>query len=248
MILVPAPFSGFSCDAAYFDSTDYARRVGPLTGVSNSKAFTLTGWVYSEANGGSQFMFLNLNFLGAIAGKINLSKNSANKLRFVAQQPSLAIMLDLYSVSDLPNAWTWFGISCDMSDTGKRHLYFGDTDELSVITYTNDDIVFDLPDWAIGAAGDGSIPFYGAFAEVMFWPGVYTDLSVEANRRMFISSSGKPVDSSTPFATLGTPAIYFHLNEGETTNNFVANNDGGATGGAFTVTGALTTYASSPSD
>ena len=120
-----------------------------------------------------------------------------------------------------------------------------------MFTYTDDTLDIALADWAVGALASGLEKFDGGVAELMFWPGVYTDFSVTDNRRMFISGVGKPVDPAAnagAFETLGAPAVYFHLDNGETANNFVANNDGGATGGAFTVTGALTTYASSPSD
>lgn len=143
-------------------------------------------------------------------------------------------------------------ISVDMADTNKRHIYQGDAVKTGGwFTYTDAAIDFTNSDWSFAADPDGSTKHDGGFAEVMFWPGVYIDFSQTANRRKFISSSGKPINPSAgggAIATLGAPAIYFHLDDGETANNFVANNDGGATGGAFTVTGALTTYGSSPSD
>lgn len=137
-------------------------------------------------------------------------------------------------------------ISCDMADTGKRHYYFGDTDVLNVTTYTDGTIDFTVGDWSIGAspAGVAKLGPNCAVADFYFWPGVYLDFSVEANRRLFINASGKPVHPITPRAALGDPAILLH-GYGTLPQDWHRN---AGTGGGFTVTGALTVGASSPSD
>ena len=78
-------------------------------------------------------------------------------------------------------------------------------------------------------------------ADLMMWPGTYLDFSVEANRRLFISAAGKPVDPAVAVAALGTPIVRFsgptaswHTNKGS--------------GGGFTENGALTDASTSPSD
>jgi hypothetical protein len=87
----------------------------------------------------------------------------------------------------------------------------------------------------------------GGMAELFFAPGQFLDFSVQSNRRKFRSSGGKPIslgaDGSTPTGT--KPLIYLHLDDAETANNFATNRAGN---GNLTVTGALTTRATSPSD
>lgn len=79
------------------------------------------------------------------------------------------------------------------------------------------------------------------FADLQIYPGVDLDLTVTANRRLFISDTGKPVDPAIAVAALGPPAILFSGNA-----STFATNQG--TGGAFTTTGVITNAATSPSD
>lgn len=73
------------------------------------------------------------------------------------------------------------------------------------------------------------------------------DLSNPANVQKFRSTLGKPVnlgtDGSIPTGTAAT--VYQHLDDGEAAANFATNR---GSGGNFTITGTLTTFATSPSD
>lgn len=248
MILVPAPmFRAEACDAVDFNGTSTRLTLGAgLSGIVDSKKFTLTGWIKSERLGGAAQVICRADpdrFLCYLF----------NKLSLIARTTTGVFILNISSLSDVTNVWRWFGISVDLADAGKRHLYFGDTDELNVTTYTNNTIDFTGTNWAVGGNSLTSLDWFdGGMADILFWPGIYVDLSVQTNRRMFYSLSGKYVDprrQGGAISTIGPPSVYLHLNEAETpADNFSLNDDGGATGGDFTVTGALTTYASSPSD
>ena len=100
-----------------------------------------------------------------------------------------------------------------------------------------------MADWGVGGLPDGTLKLDGSIAELWFAPGVYIDLSVEENRRKFITDALRPAnlgsDGSTP--TGSAPLIYlsgatssWHTNKG--------------TGGGFTENGDLTDSTSSPSD
>lgn len=240
-------------DSADFDgSNDYATRGAGLTGISDSKVFTFSSWVIRD-NSSTAKLFVSNTTIGGASSRFALGKViTTDEFTILGRNSASTTILYATSTNAIPSSqWIWVGISVDLSDTNKRHLYFNDTNELSVVTYTNDTIDFTDAEWCIGAHADGTQKWNGGFAEMMFWPGVYIDFSLESNRRKFISGSGKPVNPIAiggAFDTLGTPTVYFHLDDGETANNFVSNNDGGATGGTFAVTGALSTYASSPSD
>ncbi len=82
----------------------------------------------------------------------------------------------------------------------------------------------------------------GDLSEFYFAPGQFLDLTVTANRRKFISASGKPVDlgSSGALPTGTAPAIFF-------SGNAAAFSTNQGTGGAFTLTGSLTNASTSPS-
>jgi len=76
-------------------------------------------------------------------------------------------------------------------------------------------------------------------ADLWIAPGQYLDLSVEANRRKFISATGKPVNLGAAGATpTGTaPAMFFHVAHAGTPSDFGTNL---GTGGAFTLGGGVT--------
>lgn len=245
--------AAFTCDSADFDGTnDYASRGADL-GASDSKLGLFCFWARLDGGDGVNFAaFSASSALGGGFARFRVFRTNLNVWQFQASDSGGASRLDLRSTNTYTAGatWLWVAASWDVSDVTKRHLYVGDTADMTVTTFTNTTLDYTWPDWALGGFPGGTNKFNGCLAEEFFFPGVYLDLSVQANRRLFYSAAGKPVDpnaSGGAFATLGFPAAYFHLNDGETANNFAANDDGG-TGGAFTVTGTLTTGSTSPSD
>lgn len=106
-------------------------------------------------------------------------------------------------------------------------------------------------DWGVNAAIDGinQLSGYG-LAELYFAPGDFLDLRQADNMRRLITPTGKPANlgKNGELVTGRQPAIYMHLDDGETTNNFQANK---GYAGAFTLTLNGQTYATSsvsPSD
>ena len=242
----------FLVDAADFDGAggDFAlNAAGGFTGAAASQKFTLVFWLnwdaFTEASPNG-ILVLNSNDQGLVVSAI-----TGPKIRVVGAAPGT--ILDIESTNAFSaGAWTCFLISVDLSDTAKRHLYHGDTSNLTVTTYlTSDNIAFhhasghDL----VGALDDvGTGELDSGVAELWFEDGVYTDFSLQANRRKWYGTNGKPAnvgtDGSTPTGT--SPLVYFHLDDGETANNFLVN---AGTGGNLTLQGGtLTTRASSPSD
>ena len=235
-------------DAADFDGTnDYAARGANLTNASDSKIMTFVMWAKADSIASGMY-FSNATAAGGgtTRGEIKISGGLFDfQFRNSAGTNILRI-----NTTTAPSTTAWQCLMCsvDLADTGKRHLYLGDTDELNVTTYTDDSMDFTVGDWAVGARPDGATKYNGGLAEMLFWAGAYIDFSVEASRRLFITATGKPVNPTAAISSLGVPDVYFHLDKGETANNFVANNEQGADGGEFTVTGELSTYPSSPSD
>jgi len=134
-----------------------------------------------------------------------------------------------------------------MTDTAKRGIYINDVDDAQYTAYQDLAADLTLADWSIGALPDGTAKVNACFAEVYFAPAQYLDLSVVANRRKFISASGRPVylgaDGSRPTGT--APIMYQRLADGAAASTFATNL---GTGGDFTITGTLTTGSTSPSD
>ncbi len=161
-------------------------------------------------------------------------------------------VLELHASTTSLTANSWYHLLCSWDvSTSTGHLYLNDANDLNTATdvYVDSSLEHSLVDtWSVGANGSGAgAKWDGGLAEIYFAPGQYLDFSVEANRRKFITSDGKPANlgltGSIPTGT--APIIYLHLDDGETASNLAVNR---GTGGNLTVTGALTTRATSPSD
>lgn len=242
----PRPIS-YRAPAVNFNGTDtYLTRGAGLTGAADSKLVTGSFWVKHAVDDVEERYIAGATTVGGatIAGFRPFRFNTNNSLVVFGANAANTAILNIQSSVDSMAAGVWrHGMySVDMADTAKRHLYINDVSDLdSVTTYTDDTLDFTLADWAIGARVNAANKLNGDMADFLLWPGVYVDLSVEANRRLFISAAGKPVRPQVAEDALGTPlvALYgptasWHTNKGS--------------GGGFTENGALADAATSPSD
>lgn len=225
----------YTPNAVHFDdSNDYLSVGAGLTDAADDTKFTFSVWFKLDADGGTEYFLSAVNFFPLVA----IQKTNGDRIRIRARNAAFTEILDVLSTDDnLKAADGWVHLLCsfDLSDTGKRHLYLSDVADLNTIQdYTNDSIDFTVNNWQIGAAS-GTFLFGGDMADLWFFPGVYLDLSVEANRRLFIDGNGLPVDlgsdgstptGSAPLVFLSGATASWHTNDG--------------TGGGFTENGALT--------
>jgi hypothetical protein len=228
-----------------FDGTnDNLNRGGGLTGAADATSFTFSGWMRAGADGASKVIIAAPGVAGT-AGRLLIQTRVANSFRVAASNSSGTTILDYESAANgvtVAAGWVHCLTSARLSSTSERWIYLNDVSSIgAVTTYTNTTIDFTLLDWIIGLAGDNSARMNGDLADVMFWPGVYTDFSVTANRRLFIDAIKKPVNPAVAIAALGTPIIQL---SGPTSG--WATNKG--SGGGFTMTGALTDATSAPGD
>jgi hypothetical protein len=119
-----------------------------------------------------------------------------------------------------------------MADSNKCHVYVNLVPGHIITTYTNTAMDFTRGDFYIGNRGDapGFFAWSGHLGDIYYYPGTYLDLSLEANRRLFVTVGGKPTNPSIPVASLGSPiiGIWSEWNDWPTNNG---------TGGGFTNTG-----------
>jgi hypothetical protein len=234
-------------DSAQFDGVnDYITRGASLNGAADSKSGILSLWIRFDVVSGRIFCSATtlggsvVRFILEVAGNSTLSLGAANSAG--------TNILQVNTVSTFSAGATWRHVlaSWDLA-AAATHLYINDVSDKNTTTATNDTIDYTVADWAIGAAASGLLKMDGCLAEVYFAPGQFLDFSVEANRRKFISALGKPVylgtDGSLPTGT--TPLVYQRLADMEAIANFATNR---GTGGDFTISGALTTGSTSPSD
>lgn len=240
-------YGPFTCDAADFDGTnDYLTRGGLFTGAANSKLVTFVIWFKVDIQQDGDYLF-------NVDAAFGIQTNNTGVGTFQIQAATTGVVINLAAVSASASysstTWNCIMFSCDMADSAKRHWYSGDTNIANLwTTYSNSVIQFaGATNASVGALSDSTAKFDGGIAEWWFAPGVYIDLSVQANRRLFYSPTGKPVFlGGTGEVPTGTaPIAYLHTRDGEAPANFAINR---GTGGNLTVNGTLTNYASSPSD
>ena len=235
----------FRSNAVNFDGTnDYLNRGADLTGTADGKQLTFSGWVKVAINS------TILRVMGAAvsgSARFLVNRQGANSnVRIVGNNAAGTTILDILSTANslvIASGWVHILGSVDLSDTGKRWLYINDVSDLATVTtYTNDTIDFTATEWNVGANSTGGAKFNGDMAEIWFHP-TYIDLSVETNRRKFITPiltpsylglSGEGPTGSPPLVYLSGPTDTWHLNKGS--------------GGGFTENGALTDSTTSPSD
>lgn len=219
-----------------FDGTnDYMLRGADLTGSADSKIYSGAGWYKRNATGVAGFMYRNTG------NKTRIDVNAGDRLVITARASSGGDILLIRSSAHADTNWHHFMFSVDLVDTGKRHLYLDNVDELDVVTYTDATIDFTRADHAIGALTSGGSKFNGCLADLWIEQGVFIDLSSAANRAKFVTTGVKLVDlganGETP--TGASPIMFFKGASGSFNTNL-------GTGGNFSVTGALTDCADDP--
>jgi hypothetical protein len=239
----------FKARAVRFDGTNDCMLLGGgLPTAADSKLLTGSVWLRKQGSDGSDEDIVS-NIVGATGAYCRLRKVSGNRLAIQLRNVAAGTVICLISSSTnitVANGWQHIAFSVDLADTGKRHIYRNDASDLALVTtYTNDTVDFTADNWSIGSGPGTANKFDGEVADLMLWPGAYLDLSVEANRRLFIDAGGKPVDPG-PYGTrpgLGVPALFLR----GPANSFHQHKGTGGSWG-FTVTGALTEASTSPSD
>lgn len=216
----------------------FMRRAAGLTGAADSKQLTFSAWVYIDSGLGGRILASVTTLGGSTPGTRIVFSATENRFSIAGHNSAGVQILSIES-SVIPfDEWTHVMGSVDLSDTSKRHIYVnGEEDLQNVNTYTDDTMDFTMADWGVGGYPDGSSLLDGAIADLWFQPGLYIDLSLEGNRRKFISEAGNPtnlgsdgsnVTGTAPLVFLSGELASWHTNKG--------------TGGGFTLTGTLSAF------
>ena len=235
---------GYTASAVRIDGdTNTIERAAALAGVAESPVGMFSLW---RKAAGTRRLVDNGNFLiSQFGGGDGLSLYAENS----DASEYVDASFDPAGFND--NAWHNLLMAWDADHVIGERVYQFYLDDVSLSPSAPDDsdnpciIDYTAANWAILVGGSifNMTDFEFDVADLFFAPGQYLDLSVEANRRKFISADGKPVDlgadGSTPTGT--APAVFF---SGDATG--FASNKG--SGGAFVFTGALANAPTSPSD
>ena len=226
----------------YDGTNDYLSRATDLTGNADGKTFTFSCWMYQDrdndfypyTNGRNNVGTFNFYSRVETDGKLNVAGYGTGG--------SASKVLDL-ELNGIPeNTFVNVLISVDLANASNRHVYINDVDYTSSVSfgnYTNADISFSeafahtiANRWIFNTADKFA---KGRLAGV-YLDYTYRDLSIEANRRLFIDDDGLYVTPPT------TGIISVPMDDPADPGR----NDG--TGGNFTLNGVVARSGRGPNE
>ena len=218
---------------------DYLSRGTDLVGNVDSKTFTFSCWVYSSSSASTHYLYTNIDgvsFNGSLwIRTIRVDNRRVLDIRAWNDGGTQILGVGTSSGGDEDfaiNTWTHILLSVDMANSSKRSLYINDV--LEPITwgiYVDDSIKFTSAKHLFGKYDLYALNDAKFRASNLFLDYTYRDLSIEANRRLFITADGKPADG---LASLN-PILYLPMTDAATAHQNLG------TGGNFVQNGTLAT-------
>lgn len=220
-------------EAVDFDGTnDYLSRSSALSGAANSKTFTLSFWFWAptpsadctfyEEDTGSSYRFVVEWIVSSTTLRVYARNTSGTNIlvaNYVLQLGALA------------NTFYHILVSVDLANTSNRYFYVNDEAVSPAwATYTNQDIGFANSTRYVVANDLINTGLYAKTRLSNFYrDNTYRNLSITANRRLFITADLKPAAGQAAL----NPILYLPMSDPTT----VGTNAG--TGGNFTLTGTV---------
>lgn len=221
--------------AVLFDGTnDFLARGSDLTGAVDGKKGIFSCWLNMQGGDGAAatiFSTINANL------RFKLERQADNTINIAGRNAAASVILNATSTATIAvaNGWSHLLFAWDLSATICQ-IYINDISTVaSGGTPTNDNLDYTDSDFSIGARTTAANKLNAYVADFYVNMAEYLDISVTANRRMFISEAGAPVflgaDGARPTGTV--PIVFLS----GAVAGFATNK---GSGGGFTVTGALT--------
>lgn len=179
-----------------FDGTnDYLSRSSDLTGNADGKTFTFSAWVWKNA-ALSRVIYVSDNGSSNEGVRIDVVSNGSFQVQAWNASASRVVYAEGSAVIPI-RTWTHVIVSVDLSATTVA-MYVNDEAVSLSPTLTNDNIDFTKANHAIARnrSYSGADEYDGRLAGV-YLDYTYRDLSVEANRRLFIDDDGLYVTPPT---------------------------------------------------
>ena len=179
------PSASGVADAIDFDgANDYLSRASDLVGNIDGKTFTFSCWVY-RASAVGQYIYIDQTNSASRSMRVFL--NASGTLTIEAANTATSSVLNISTIEVVPlNTMSHILVSLDLSSTSNRGVWINDTQAtVAWTTYVNDNIDFTRSSHYIGATQAPAAGLTGRLSNV-FLDYQYRDLSVEANRRIFV--------------------------------------------------------------
>lgn len=241
----PGPAGEFAVDFHDSGEAGVFRLTSDITGMVDSKVGVFAVWFYYA--GSNIQVILNIDASNTENGRFSVSIDNNNRIAVGATRTSFGTVIAWSSDNASPvtkNSWHHLLMAWD-TDADVLYAYVDDVDVWTNTTalINNAAIEYSRTGCEVQIAGGDLIgaPWRECLAQVWFDSNNFLDITVESNRRKFISSSAGPIslgpDGSLPLGTapliyLDNPYDLFRFNRG--------------TGGDFTVFGTLSACADSP--
>lgn len=208
-------------EAVDFDGTnDYLSRASDMTGNISSKTFTFSCWFWWDGSSNA-----NIYTAGNGTPFSVYVEGSTRRVYFYATGTTLNKYASLPVISK--DTFISVVASMDMA-SGAAQIYVNDTSATVAGSSSNANIVFAQTTHGVAASSSGATPYLGRLSN-LFLDYTYRDLSVTANRRLFVTADLKPAAGQ---ATLN-PILYLPMSDPTQPGK----NSG--TGGNFTLTGVV---------
>ena len=217
-------------EAIDFDGTnDYLIRSTDLTGNTDSSTFTFSVWVWSDVSGLS-YIYTTDNTTDA---RVQTWISTTQVGLYMKNSAGTVILNASATVpNNNPPKNTWIHIlwSINLASTSNRSCYINDVLQSAVSwdTYTNGSIDFTQPNHNI-AGGPALGGYTKARLSNVYLDKTYRDMSVTANRRLFVTADLKPAAGQAAL----NPILYLPMSDPTQPGL----NQG--TGGDFTLTGTV---------
>lgn len=197
-------------DAIDFDgATDYLSRSSDLVGNADGKAFTFSVWVW-RAIGDTQAVYEANVGAGATDDRVQI-RITGNLFQIICRNATGTMILRGESTVHIPyETWTNVLLSFDLSSASLRHMYVNDIkDSGSWPTYaTTETIDFTTNKHLIAADDYNATKLKNRLAHI-FLDYQYRDLSITANRRLFVTADRKPAANQAAL----NPILYLPLSD-----------------------------------
>lgn len=213
-------------EAIDYDGTeDYLSRSSDLVGNADGKTFTFSAWVWWDDTVSLDTIYTNSNL------SFIVSSSNGSEFYVTATNSSGGEILYFASTTDGFPKDTFVNIiiSVDLTSSSNRFVYVNDAQiSGSWLTYTNDTIDFTATQHAVAARTTAANYFKGRLSNV-FLDYTYRDMSITANRRLFVTADLKPAAGQAAL----NPIMYLTMADPTQPGK----NSG--TGGDFTLTGTV---------
>lgn len=239
--LLAAVGGGFNPKGVRFDDVDSLQRGSDFTSNVDGKKGIFSFFIKMYVDD------LNLNFFRTNNARFQIGTLDTNEINLLARDTSSNTVFSVQTAAGTilaANGWMHVLASWDVSSgVNDVQLYLDDAEAADNLTKnSNNDIDYtDTTHQFRGITGNDGFEI----AEFYYNNAEYLDITLEANRRKFITADGKPVNlgNNGSLPTGSAPIVYLSL-QSNTVNDFVENN---GYGGDFAVSaGTLTEATTNP--